>query len=57
MGTPGTGRILGPEILVFSRNFAQTHHIRAHHLGKNLSGWMILINSDILPMIGLVWPA
>ena len=36
MGTPGTGRILGPEILVFSRNFAQTHHICTHHLRKKL---------------------
>ena len=57
MGTPGTGRILGPEILVFSRNFAQTHHICTHHLGINQSGWIILINSEILLMIGLVWPA
>lgn len=48
------------EILIFSQNFYQTHHLTTVHtypLGINGSCWIVHINSVILLTVDMFWPA
>ena len=41
---------------LFQRVLVKNHFLCAHYLGFDLYGWIVLIKSEILTMMGMVWP-
>ena len=47
---------LASEMGFFQRVLLKNHLLRAYYLGFDWSGWIVLIKSEILITMGMVWP-
>ena len=57
-GMPDHGRTshFDKAISFFQEFLLKNHLLRANYLGFNISGWVVLIKSEILITTGMFWP-
>ena len=57
-GWPDHGRTshFDKAITFFQEFLLKTHLLRAYYLGFDISCWIVLMKSEILIMMGMVWP-